>query len=75
MRDKDWRQEPGGRDDTCDHGLSKSWKVDINMKKTEKKTVRRGLDYVDFFRLRAPSTDCGYVASTWYTCYMFLAEA
>ena len=27
MRDKHGRQEPGGRDDTCDHGLSRSWKV------------------------------------------------
>ena len=30
MRDKNWRQEPGGRrDDTCDHGLSRSWKVEV----------------------------------------------
>ena len=30
MRDKNCRQEPGGRtDDTCDHGLSRSWKVEV----------------------------------------------
>ena len=30
MRNKNWRQEPGGRrDDTCDHGLSRSWKVQV----------------------------------------------
>ena len=31
MGDKSWRQEPGGgegRDDTCDHGLSRIWKAD-----------------------------------------------
>ena len=38
MRDKNWRQEPGGRrDDTCDRGLSRSWKVDVceNKKKID----------------------------------------
>ena len=30
VRDKNSRQEPGGRrDDTCDHGLSRSWKVEV----------------------------------------------
>ena len=30
MRDENWRQEPGGRrDDTCNHGLSRSWKVEV----------------------------------------------
>ena len=30
MRDKNWRQEPGERrDDTCDHVLSRSWKVEV----------------------------------------------
>ena len=34
MRDKNLRQEPGGRrDDTCDHGLSRSWKVEVCKKK------------------------------------------
>ena len=34
MRDKNRRQEPGGkRDDTCDFGLSRSWKVDVCEKK------------------------------------------
>ena len=34
MRDKNWRQVPGGRgDDTCDHGLSRSWKVEVWGKK------------------------------------------
>ena len=39
MRDKNGRQEPGGRrDDTCDHGLSsRSWKV--NVCEEEKKKV------------------------------------
>ena len=28
--DKNSRQEPGGRrDDTCDHGLSRSWKIEV----------------------------------------------
>ena len=39
MHDNNWGQEPGrGRDDTCDHGLSRSWKVDV----CEKKSVRVG---------------------------------
>ena len=29
VRDKNGRQEPGGSDDTCDHGLSRSWKIDV----------------------------------------------
>ena len=30
MCDKNLKQEPGvRRDDTCDHGLSRSWKVDV----------------------------------------------
>ena len=34
MRDEKLRQEPGGRrDDTCDHGLSRSWKVEVSVKK------------------------------------------
>ena len=37
MRDKSWRQEPGGRrNDTCDHGLSRSWKVEVWEKEKEK---------------------------------------
>ena len=37
MRDKSWRQEPGGRrDDTCDHGLSRGWKVEVCEEKKEK---------------------------------------
>ena len=31
----------GGRDDTCDHGLSRSWKVEACQKKREKLTRRR----------------------------------
>ena len=39
MRDKNWRQEPGGRrDNTCDHGLSRSWKVDVREKKKKNTT-------------------------------------
>ena len=34
MRDKNGRQEPEGKDDACDHGLSRSWKVDVCEKKT-----------------------------------------
>ena len=37
MRDKNGRQEPGGRDDTCDHVLSRSWKVEVREEKKEKK--------------------------------------
>ena len=38
MRDKNWNQEPGGsRDDTCEHGLSRSWKVKVWEKEEEKK--------------------------------------
>ena len=34
MHDKNWGQEPGERrDDTRDHGLSRSWKVDVCEKK------------------------------------------
>ena len=34
MRDKIERQEPGGRrDDTCDRGLSRNWKIDVYVKK------------------------------------------
>ena len=34
IRDKKWRQQPGGRrNDTCDHALSRSWKVDLCEKK------------------------------------------
>ena len=34
MRDKIWRQEPGGRrDDTCNHVLPGSWKVEVCEKK------------------------------------------
>ena len=41
MRDKNRRQELGGRkDDTCDHGLSRSWEVNVCEKK--KKKVRVG---------------------------------
>ena len=29
MRDRNWRQEPGRRDDTCDHGFPRSWKVEV----------------------------------------------
>ena len=37
MRDITQRQEPGGRrDDTCDRGLSRSWKVDVFEKKNKK---------------------------------------
>ena len=37
IRDTNLRQEPGGRrDDTCDHGLSRSWKVEAcETKKTQ----------------------------------------
>ena len=42
MRDKNRRQELGGRrDDTCDHGLSRSWKVDVCLKKKKKNFVDR----------------------------------
>ena len=38
MRDK-W-QEPGGRrDDTCGHGLFRSWKVEVCKKKMKKKNA------------------------------------
>ena len=37
MRDKNGRQEPGGRDDTCDHVLSRSWKVEVREEKKKKK--------------------------------------
>ena len=41
MRDKNGRQEPGGkRDDTCDHGLSRSWKVKA-LEKKEKKEEKK----------------------------------
>ena len=34
MRDNIRRQEPGARrDDTCNHGLSRSWKVEVREKK------------------------------------------
>ena len=44
MRDKNWREEPGGRrDDTCDHGLSRSWKVDVcGEKKTKHVAISEG---------------------------------
>ena len=32
----------GGRDDTCDHGLSRSWKVEVCQKKKEKQKKQRG---------------------------------
>ena len=32
MRDKNRRQESGRRDDICDHGLSRSWKVEARVK-------------------------------------------
>ena len=36
MRDKNGRQKPGGRrDDTCNHGLSRSWKVNVTKKKID----------------------------------------
>ena len=43
MRDKNSRQEPGGRrdDTTCDHGLSRSWKVGVHEMKKEKE--KKGL--------------------------------
>ena len=38
MRDKNSSREPGGRrDDTRDHGLSRSWKVEVSTKKKKKK--------------------------------------
>ena len=38
MRDKNLSREPGGRrDDTRDHGLSRSWKVEVSSKKKKKK--------------------------------------
>ena len=38
MKDEKWRQRAGveGRDDTCDHGLSRSWKVEVCEKKNKK---------------------------------------
>ena len=37
MRDKTEAKEQGGRrDDTCDHGLSRSWIVDVCEKKIKK---------------------------------------
>ena len=43
MRDKSCRQEPGRRDDTCDHGLSRSWKAKV-CKKKKKTSVYQLLD-------------------------------
>ena len=41
MRGKNRRQGPGGkRDDTCDHGLSRSWKVDVKKKKKNEERAR-----------------------------------
>ena len=43
MRDKNWRQEPGGRrDDTGDHDLSRSWKVKVYEKKKKKHNEEPG---------------------------------
>ena len=40
MRDKHLRQEPRGkRDDTCDHGLSRNWKVKVWGVKRKKKAL------------------------------------
>ena len=34
IRDKKWSQEAGARrDDPCDHGLSRSWKIEVYEKK------------------------------------------
>ena len=45
MRDKNGRQEPGGRrDGTRDHGLSRSWKVDVCEKIKKIKNDGTGLD-------------------------------
>ena len=40
MRDENSRRQPGGRDDTCDHGLSRSWKVDVCEEKKKKIDIR-----------------------------------
>ena len=39
MRDKKMKAKTGGegRDDTCDHGLSRSWEVNVCKKKKKKK--------------------------------------
>ena len=43
MRDKNWRKEPRGRrDDTCDHGLSRSWKVDVCEEKKRRSIFSAG---------------------------------
>ena len=42
MRDENLWQEPGGRrDDTRDHGLSRSWKVDVCGKKKKRSSTPR----------------------------------
>ena len=43
-RDKNRRQEPGGRrDDTCDHRLSRSWKVDVCEKEKRKRAIMEAI--------------------------------
>ena len=52
MRDKKRKQEPGGRrDDTCDHCLSRSWKVKVWGKEKKQKT-ERSLIFVWWFLVR-----------------------
>ena len=54
MRDKSWRQEPGGgRDDTCGHGLSRTGKRDV-CKKKKKNVVRIPWTISSVFALSPP---------------------
>ena len=87
MRDKNWRQVHGGRrDDTCDHGLSRSWKVKVCKKKkkktpwghTTRNTPERSITHTAFFSKRWVSTiffdlTAGmyfYFDNIWYTSYL-----
>ena len=51
MRDENRGEGPGGkRDDTCDHGLSRSWKEDVSKKNIKYKVctcIRVGRSSLD----------------------------
>ena len=60
MRDKNWRQEPGGRrDDTCDHGLVISWKGDrcVWNKRKRRSNISGDIIFVSVF--------CRFIPRAW----------